>query len=291
MEEQLNEMNRNLKLKKNKMDIVSLTMAEQMQRHQSSSDEKLESMSRILEDARESLVRRQGQLETRVEEGLGEMDKDVQEGFARVEDYLSRLEEEMGAKTKLVEEKVKSICWNTQSVVTKEGQAWRRQIREISLINEMHQHVILQSFQDSHFAVDNLEKGMAELSQELADNFGRLDQQVREHVAMSNTEQLMAKVQLNLRFEAVGREYEGLKRENKKTVRGLERRMDQKTKEVMQVMDPVRMQLKQTGFRQMEIKKQLEAEVDTRKGEVTGVRESISKLEEEADKVGLFPIL
>lgn len=281
----MNEMKRNLKLKKDKMDIVSLTMAEQMQRHQTSSTEKLETMSKILEDTRHFLLKRQAQLETRVDEGLSEMDKDVQEGFVRVEEYLSKLEEETTEKSKLVEEKVKSICWNTQSVVTKEGQAWRRQIREISLINEMHQHVMLQSFQDSNFAVENLEKGLAELSLELAANFSRLDEQMREHIALSNTEQLMAKVQLNLRFGAVGKICDGLRRDRKKAVKELGRVMDEKTVEVMKMMDPVRLQVKQTGFRQMEIKRQLESEIETRKGDVAKIGKRIDRVRADRDQV------
>lgn len=240
-------MRTDLRDKKEKIRAVAVRLAEQMKHHISMYEERHRAMESELKQMGESLDKRQRAAEAEQTRGLEEMDRDVREGFVKVSECMDALEVELEDKNRLFQEKLREAITSVNDVLGKEGRAWRNQIREISLINEMHQHIILESFQNSNAHIDNLEKCLADLSEELSVNFGTVQAKMVEIRAEFNTASLISKIQTNLRFTGVTDSLDKLRKVRARDLKQIVQRIDRERTDAMQLINPVRMRVNKLG--------------------------------------------
>lgn len=244
MEDEIKKMRIDLKDKKEKIRTVAVRLAEQMKHHIVMYEERHQAMDKELRRMSDNLDQKQHAAETEMIRSLEEMDRDVQGGFTKVGSFLNSLEKEMEEKNKLFEEKIREAMKSVQEVLKKEGKTWRNQIREISLINEMHQHIILKSFQNSNGHIENLEKCLEDLSEELATNFKVVEDQMVEMRAEFNTTSLITKIQSNLRFTNMSGVVEKVKKTMNREVKKMEKRVDSERTVAMNMINPMKMHIK-----------------------------------------------
>ena len=243
MEGEIKKMRGDLKDKKEKIRTVAVRLAEQMKHHILMYEERHHAMDKELKQMSENLDKKQKSAENEMIRSLDEMDKDVKEGFVKVGNCLESLESEVEEKNRLFQEKMREAMKSVQDILNKEGRAWRNQIREISLINEMHQHIILESFQNSNGHIENLEKCFSDLNEELTRNFEFVEDTIVKMRAEFNTAGLIAKIQTNLRFGGMTSSLDKLKKGWIRDVKKMKTRIDVERSNAMSLINPMKMHI------------------------------------------------
>ena len=274
-----------LKDKKEKIRIVAVRLAEQMKHHIQMYEERHQAMDRELKQMSQNLHKKQKSAETEVMRSLEEMDKDVQEGFVKVGTCLESLEKEVEDKNKLFQDKMREAMKSVQDVLGKEGRAWRNQIREISLINEMHQHIILESFQSSNGHIENLEKCLADLNEELISNFNFVEETMVKMRAEVNTSNLILKIQTNLRFSGMTSSLDKLKKTWNKDVKKIKTKIDVERSNAMSQINPMKMQINKVRNELGQFEKKVDLVDKEMKKGTGGLRKEIQIMTQEVKEI------
>ena len=274
-----------LKDKKDKIRIVAVRLAEQMKHHILMYEERHIAMDKELKQVADNLDKKQKSAEKEMMQSIEEMDKDITDGFVKVGECVDNLQQQMENKNKLFEDKMREAITSVNDILSKEGTAWRNQIREISLINEMHQHIILESFQNSNGHIDNLEKCLSDLSEELMENFKTVEERIVQIRAEFNTTGLISKIQGNMRFKGMSNEMEKIRKGWRRDTKRIEGRIDEERTNAMGMINPMKMVINKLKNDMIENEKK----VDTIKGEMEkgtgGLREEMQKVQDDINTI------